>query len=187
MSLLTCRSDPQMTVMMKETVVEAGLLQPWLSTIAYWVYVGLTILAPCLYIIWLVQKGVVSDFHLPKREQRLRPLLFSLATALIAWVLFQRGDVPAALRMLASVNSIQAILFLLITLRWKISLHCATAAILAELLLCYFGPLAAPFALSVPLIAWSRLHLRRHTLAQTIAGTTLGLAILTPALYVYGF
>ena len=208
-----------MTVMTKETGVEAGLIQTWLSTVAYWVsqvgsppltgamtalivgymlatsvawwwtlaYLGLTILAPCLYIIWLVQSGAVSDFHLPKREQRLRPLLFSLGTALIAWVLFHRADVPAGLRMLASVNTIQAILFLLITLRWKISLHCAAAAILAELLLRYFGPAAAPFVMSVPLIAWSRLHLRRHTLAQTIAGAALGIAILTPTLFFYGF
>ena len=89
--------------------------------------------------------------------------------------------------MLASVNGLQAILFLLITLRWKISLHCAAAAILAELLLIYFGPMAAPFAMSVPLIAWSRLYLRRHTLAQTIAGASLGIAILTLTLFIYGF
>lgn len=208
-----------MTVIMKETGVEAGLIQPWLSTVAYWVsqvgsppltgamaaltvgyilatpaawwwtlvYMGLTILAPCLYIIGLVRRGVVSDFHLPKREQRLRPLLFSLGTALIAWVLFHRAGVPLGLKMLTSVNALQAILFFLITLRWKISLHCAAAAILAELLLLYFGPLAAPFVMSVPLIAWSRLHLRRHTLAQTVAGASLGILILTPTLFFYGF
>jgi len=150
-------------------------------------YVVLTILAPCLYIIWLVQRGMVSDFHLPQREQRIRPLLFSLGVAVIAWVVFHRAGVPTGLKMLASVNGLQAILFFLITLRWKISLHCAAAAILAELLLVYFGPLAAPVAMSVPLIAWSRLYLRRHTLAQTIAGAGLGIAMLTPMLFFYGF
>ena len=208
-----------MTIMTKETGVEVGLIQSWLSTVAYWVsqigsppltgaaaaltvgymlattvawqwtifYLVLTILAPCLYIIWLVQRGAVSDFHLPQRKERLRPLLFSLGAAVIVWVVFHRVQVPAGLKMLASVNGLQAILFLLITLRWKISLHCAAAAILAELLLIYFGPMAAPFAMSVPLIAWSRLYLRRHTLAQTIAGASLGIVILTLTLFIYGF
>ncbi len=150
-------------------------------------YVVLTILAPCLYIIWLVQRGAVSDFHLPQRKERIRPLLFSLGVAVIVWVVFHRAEVPTGLKMLASVNGLQAILFFLITLRWKISLHCAAAAILAELLLVYFGPVAVPIAMSVPLIAWSRLYLRRHTLAQTIAGTSLGIALLTPMLFFYGF
>jgi len=149
-------------------------------------YLGVTILLPCLYIIWLVQRGVVSDFHLPRREERLRPLLFSLGMAVVVWGVFHGVATPVGLKMLASVNMLQALLFLLITLRWKISLHCAAAAILAELLLVYFGAAAAPFALSVPLIAWSRLYLRRHTLAQTVAGAGLGIVILTLTLLFYG-
>lgn len=207
-----------MTAITEEVGVEATLLQPWLTSFAYWIsqvgsppltgagaaitvglmvatalawqwtllYLGVTILLPCLYIIWLVQRGLVSDFHLPRREERLRPLLFSLAAAAVVWGVFHSVETPAGLKMLASVNALQAILFFVITLRWKISLHCAAAAMLAELLLVYFGAAAAPFAMSVPLIAWSRLYLRRHTLAQTVAGAGLGIAILTPTLLFYG-
>lgn len=160
-----------------------------LATNAAWGWAGFyllaTILLPCLYIIWLVRKGHVSDFHLPIREERIRPLLFSLTTAVAAWGILSQAAAPAPLRMLAGVNVIQAIIFFLITLRWKISLHTATAAIMAQLALAFLGTSALPLTVSVPLIAWSRVHLQRHTVAQTIGGACLGIAILTPALLWY--
>ncbi len=170
-------------------IAAAILIGYVLATGAAWqwagFYVAATILLPCAYIIWLVRRGQVSDFHLPIREERIRPLLFSLAAALIAWGVLQRAEAPAPLKMLAAVNGVQAILFFIVTLRWKISLHCAAAAILSQLALTLLGIGALPLMLSVPLIAWSRVHLRRHTLAQTIAGACLGVAIVTPAVYLY--
>jgi hypothetical protein len=160
-----------------------------LATGAAWQWAGFymvaTILLPCAYIIWLVRRGQITDFHLPLREERIRPLLFSLVTALVAWGILHRTTVPAPLKLLATVNSLQALLFFLITLRWKISLHCAAAAILSQLALTFFGVGALPLLMSVPLIAWSRVHLRRHTLAQTVAGACLGSAIVTPAVLFY--
>lgn len=160
-----------------------------LATGSAWSWAGFyllaTILLPCLYIIWLVRKGHVSDFHLPIREERIRPLIFSLTTALAAWGLLHQGAAPAPLRMLAGVNGIQALVFFLITLRWKISLHTAAAAVMAQLALAFLGTGALPLTMSVPLIAWSRVHLRRHTVAQTIGGACLGVAILTPVLLWY--
>ncbi|MEZ4867608.1 MAG: hypothetical protein R3C14_40155 [Caldilineaceae bacterium] len=149
------------------------------------VYMVLTILAPCGYIIWLVQTGQVSDFHLPKREQRFRPLLFSLVAAIVAWLLLVQVAAPRLLQILGVVNLLQTALFFVITLYWKISLHTAAATILAELALVLLGPGAVLFTLSVPLIAWSRIHLERHTVEQTIGGALLGIGILTPMLLLY--
>jgi len=167
----------------------AMLISYMLATSVAWqwagFYIGATILLPCIYIIWLVRRGQVSDFHLPIREERFRPLLFSLMTAVAAWGILHYADAPAPFQMLATVSLIQAILFFIITLRWKISLHCAAAAIFAQLALTFLGTSAVPLVLSVPLIAWSRVHLRRHTVAQTIAGACLGVAIVTPALFFY--
>jgi hypothetical protein len=162
-----------------------------LSTAMAWqwilVYISLTILAPCAYIIWLVQAGKVADFHLPNREQRIRPLLLSLSAALVTWLVFDRMQAPRLLQMLASVNGVQTALFLVITLRWKISLHCTAATILSELAFVLFGAGAVPLTMSIPLVAWSRVHLQRHTIGQTVAGVLLGIGILTPALYMYLF
>lgn len=171
--------------------VTALLIGFTLSTPPAWrwtlFYIALTILAPCAYIIWLVYAGKAVDFHLPNREQRIRPLLLSLGTALITWVVLYQVQAPRLLQMLATVNGVQTAIFLAITFRWKISLHCTAATILSELAFALFGTSAAPLTMSVPLIAWSRVHLERHTVGQTVAGVLLGIAILTPALFMYLF
>ena len=41
----------------------------------------------------------------------------------------------------------------------------------------YAVPNALPLVVGVPLIAWARVRLRRHTVTQTIAGALLGLTI----------
>jgi membrane-associated phospholipid phosphatase len=148
-------------------------------------YVVVTILAPCAYIVWLVQAGKVVDFHLPTREQRIRPLILSFVTALVTWLVMFQVEAPQLLQMLATVNVVQMGLFLIITLRWKISLHCTAATILAELAFVLFGTGAVLLTMSVPLIAWSRVYLERHTIGQTIAGILLGIGILTPVLFMY--
>ncbi len=167
----------------------AMLIAAFLTTVSAWqwafVYILLTILAPCAYIIWLVQTGKAVDFHLPNREQRIRPLLFTLVTAVVTWLLFGQLQAPRLLQMLAVVNLVQTAIFLVITLQWKISLHCTAATILSELAFALLGTSAIPFTMSIPLIAWSRVYLDRHTVSQTIAGVLLGIVILTPALYYY--
>jgi len=150
-------------------------------------YIVLTILVPCAYIIWMVQVGKAVDFHLPSREQRIRPLILSLITALVTWLVMVQVQAPRLLQMLATVNVVQMALFLSITLRWKISLHCTAATIFAELAFVLFGTSAVPLTMSIPLIAWSRVHLERHTVGQTVAGILLGIGILTPALFMYQF
>lgn len=150
-----------------------------------WFYITLTILAPCAYIIWLVRVGKAVDFHLPNREQRIRPLQLSVVTAIITWLVLYQVAAPRLLQMLATVNVVQTAIFLLITLYWKISLHCTAATILSELAFALFGASAAPLTMSIPLIAWSRVHLERHTVAQTVGGVLLGVGILTPALLMY--
>lgn len=154
----------------------------WLWTLFY---ITMTILIPCAYIIWLVRTGKAVDFHLPNREQRIRPLLLSLATAIVTWLVFYQAPAPRLLQMLATVNGVQTVLFLAITLQWKISLHCTAVTILSELALALFGTNAIPLTMSIPLIAWSRVYLDRHTVAQTLAGVLLGAVILTPVLYLY--
>ncbi len=171
--------------------VTALLIGFVLATPPAWIwvlfYIALTILIPCAYIIWLVYAGKAVDFHLPRREQRIRPLVLSLFTGIFTWLVLYQEDAPPLLQMLAAINGVQMALFLIITFYWKISLHCTAATILSAVAIALFGPSAVPFSMSVPLIAWSRVYLRRHTLAQTIAGIGLGVVILTPALFIYLF
>jgi membrane-associated phospholipid phosphatase len=136
----------------------------------------LSILTPFLYLLWLLHRGLVADLDVQRREQRTRPLIFTLACGGLAWIVLAAGRAPWLMSVLAGQLWLQTLLIFVITLYWKISVHCTTAAAVATLVWSLFGtPL--PLLVGVPLIAWSRVRQRRHTLAQTIAGSLLGIAM----------
>lgn len=144
---------------------------------------GLTaVLLPSLYVAWEVYRGRISDIHLPLREERTRPALVTVAIALVVYTIFTWWPAPPYFRMLALAYGLQAILFFLITLRWKISLHSAAAGSLTVLGIAAFSGSGLLFALTVPVIAWSRVRLERHTLMQTVTGALLGAMVVVISL-----
>ncbi len=150
------------------------------------IYVALTWLLPLAYIVWLLRRGEVSDFNMQARAERLKPMRMSLATAILGWLILTFMAAPPLLLALAAANLAQSSLYLFITMRWKISIHAAIAAALATLTWHIWGAVALPMTAVVPLIAWSRVCLRRHTVAQTIAGMAVGTCVLALALAWYG-
>lgn len=149
-------------------------------------YVALTWLMPLLFILWLLRRGELSDFNMLNRLERLKPMLMSLVTAVWGWAILLALTAPPLLLALATANLGQSLLYLFITMRWKISIHAAVAASVTVLTWHLWGLAALPVVLSLPLIAWSRVHLRRHTAAQTIAGAAIGAAMLALALVLHG-
>lgn len=150
------------------------------------VYVALTWLLPLAYIVWLLRRGEVSDFNMQTRAERLKPMRMNLATAVLGWLILTLMAAPPLLLALAAANLAQSLLYLFITIRWKISIHAAIAAALATLTWHIWGAAALPVTAAVPLIAWSRVYLRRHTAAQTVAGAAVGSCVLVLSLAWYG-
>ncbi|GAB4425898.1 MAG: hypothetical protein Fur0044_23910 [Anaerolineae bacterium] len=149
-------------------------------------YILVAIVLPAVYVLWLVRQGKVTDFDLKIREQRRSPFLVTLVSALMAWLVLYGGQAPSELVLLTGVGWVQIALLLAITLHWKISAHCASAASFVVWAWFLLGVMAAPFIFLIPLIAWSRLRLQRHDLPQTAAGTLLGSLVLATTLYLVG-
>ncbi len=139
---------------------------------------------PLLYVVWEVWRGNIADVHVPDRAQRTRPYLVALAASVAVWLIFALWPAPPLFRVLALANGLQALIFFLITLRWKISLHSAAAGGLTVLSFSALSSTGLWIVLIVPLIAWARVRLRRHTLAQTVGGAALGAAIFGVAIWV---
>jgi membrane-associated phospholipid phosphatase len=158
------------------------------STTGAWrwaVFVGITtVLLPTAYVIWQLYRGNISDLHLVNREERLKPYLVTVGGALLGWVICMIWPAPADFRMLAFASCLQAILFMIITLRWKISLHSAAAGSLTVISVSALSTSGLYFALAVPLIAWARVRLQRHTFMQTVAGAILGALVVAFAWYI---
>ena len=150
------------------------------------IYIVMAMIAPLLFLIWQVRHGHVTDLDVQLREQRKASLLVTIAGFGVSWLLMYLGDAPVLFK--AGAGFVQWLVIFAITLRWKISAHTTSAANVTMLILRVFGLAAAPLVISIPLIAWSRVKLRRHTPGQTVAGALLGSAVvvgtilLTPAL-----
>jgi hypothetical protein len=158
----------------------AGTTTAW-GWAAFYILVAISL--PAVYVLWLVQRGKVTDFDLHRREQRLYPFIVTLISTLAAWLVLYWGQAPAGLVLLTGAGWVQIALLLGITLRWKISAHCASAAGFVVWTWVLFGTAASLLVLIIPLVAWSRLRLQRHDLPQAVAGALLGSTVLAITLY----
>lgn len=157
-----------------------------LSQVWYWLglYLLLGLFTPMGFIIWQLRCGQITDLDIHVREQRQKSMIVTIASFMAAWAAMLIGRAPAILTLLTGIGAIQWIIIFAITLRWKISVHSASATGVTLLILHIFGLSAVPLVISLPLVAWSRVKLRHHTPAQTIAGTALGTAVFLIAVLV---
>jgi len=170
------------------TAVGSGLIAGSAATQRAWLWSGihltLVVVIPLLYLGILLFRGKVSDIDVQLREQRLQPFVVLLIGAVAASVVLYLGSAPPLLVTAAWAHATEVALIMGITTRWKISVHCAAAAGLAVLAYS-LGHVSALAAIpAVPLVAWSRVRLGRHTLAQTLAGIGLGSVVFAAALIV---
>lgn len=154
----------------------------WLWAVGYLL---LVLPAPLLYIAWKVQHGEITDLDLFVRDQRLKPFLLTLASSTVALAVIYLGHAPRLLFILAAAIGLLILLLFIVTLWWKISIHCAAAALFALLVTGLIGSAALLIILGIPLVGWSRVRLRRHTVLQTLLGSGLGVLIAVTALAVY--
>lgn len=136
---------------------------------------------PLAYLVIGLRYGWVSDMEMTQRSERPRFILISLSSDVLALLvlLFLHG--PHLLSVIVLTYFCLAITMLTISRFWKISLHMAGVGGFSTALLYVFGiPMLWVF-LSLPLVAWARLHRRKHTLAQLVIGAIAGIlvAILT--------
>lgn len=131
-------------------------------------------IAPFAGIIWGVVAGRVTDHHVSERAQRPAIIILSLACFVAGYAtLHVRGAPTMLLDVMVSLLA-AAVVCLLVTLAWKMSMHMAVAGCAAALLPAVTG-VSAWVALPVLLVvAWSRVRLRDHTPAQTVAGALTG-------------
>lgn len=139
-------------------------------------YFLVAVVVPVLYVVWALRTGRISDFHMSLRSERVGTFIVSIASALVAMGLLVYLNAPNEIIAPIMALVVQTVLLFLISLTWQVSVHTATAASLVTFGCLALGPVAATFAWLVPLVAWARVHLGRHTVAQTLAGAGLGVS-----------
>ena len=141
-------------------------------------FVLLFVLAPTAYIFYLMGRGEVTDFHISVREERIKPLCVIFIYSVFSLLVYGSVGGPGALVTLGYSCLALTGLWILVSLYWKISGHCAAAGALGAMVFVYPHEtlifVLPPLAL---LVAWSRVRLGCHILAQTLAGFALGIAV----------
>jgi membrane-associated phospholipid phosphatase len=151
---------------------------------------------PAIPIYLLIRKGEVQDLFMSKKEERTMPYLFSFM-AYVFWALFMwrtlKFDLINSLYIVAMAMGSAASIFivLIINTKWKISAHMVSMGGLTGYVfgVCFRTAINPVwfFALILgisALVAISRIELKAHTPAQTLAGFALGFfMVFTPCLF----
>jgi membrane-associated phospholipid phosphatase len=132
---------------------------------------------PLLYIIVGVRLGKFSDLDVSVRSQRTWPFVFGVASALVGLFILALTGGSRNLETLLLITTLSGTILMVVTLWWKISLHASSVAGAATLLTAFYGVIMLPAFLLVVAVSWSRVMLRRHTIAQVTAGALLGIVL----------
>ncbi len=143
----------------------------------YWyalLYFSIAVVLPVFYVAWAIHSGRIADFHMSNRHERVAPFVVSLICGLSAWILLVALGAPRDFVAPVLALLLQTLLLFLITLVWQVSVHTAVTASLVTYTCLVVGPPAMLLIGLIPLVAWARLYLGRHTMAQTVVGACVG-------------
>lgn len=141
--------------------------------IAYGVFM---FIAPFAYVIFSYFKGRISDLDISVRQQRYKYLflfIFSLTT--LTCIIYIFGT-PLLLKLQILILLI-VVVNTIITFFWKISFHMTTNIVGSLIVNFLFDWKLTYLYLTIPLIFWSRLYLKRHTVPQLLGALILNGAI----------
>jgi membrane-associated phospholipid phosphatase len=129
---------------------------------------------PVLYVFWMLKTGRISDFDMYFREQRGSTYFVAAISSGLAMMIMMLGGANHLQIVMPLVAIFQSLGLAIINRYFKISAH-ASATAGFSILQCYLmGVNGLLFLSAIPLVAWSRIRLGRHTTFQTIAGSLLG-------------
>ena len=125
---------------------------------------------PYSFILYLYKTKKISDIHIPKRRQRLMPLLVINICVVLGFIilLFLRSSL--LLKTVYLIYLIGLPTISLITVFYKVSFHASYITMFSLIYLIVFGKWAIFTLPLIPLVGWSRVRLKRHTTAQVGLG-----------------
>ena len=130
---------------------------------------------PIITVLYLKNKGLISDLDASNKEERLLPMAFSALFFLIGFVILRNINTPYIIQGIMFCSLINTILVWLITKHWKISIH--TLSISSSITI--FWLLEYNYILSMVLLltltVTARIITNSHTFLQSIIGIAVGI------------
>lgn len=130
-------------------------------------------------------KKLDTDKDISNREDRFVPLIVGVVSYLIGFIIALILGVSNFITVLILCYTVNTFIVMLITSKWKISIHTTGLAGPVAALIMLLGPIGALFGLLYPMLIWSRFTLKKHTMAQAIAGGVFGFIMTVAEAYLY--
>lgn len=149
-----------------------------------WVVVLYAVLIPLLALGVLRSLGRISDFRVDNRRERILPLLIGAVCYVLCAITFAKIPSAIFLRKFMVAAACCEVMCLVVSLRWKISLHLtgmgALVALLVVMNIVGVGNMLIPLMVTIlcaGALASARLYLGCHNGAQVLAGFCGGFAV----------
>ncbi len=142
-------------------------------------------LLPLLFFIHLLRKKEVADLDITKRSERIPIYGFAMAAHLCGVLIaLLVGHTHTA--SILFVFWLLGVIFFIVTLFWKISVHAGVNSALATFLV-LVGSTKYIWAYLVLIpVGWSRIYLKKHNLAQYVAGVLLANGLMWAGFWIFG-
>lgn len=130
------------------------------------------------------KKSFFEIWDIQKRQERYKYLFIYILATLISLIFIYIFGTTTLFKYAAELFFLMVVLSL-ITLEWKISLHMAINTAGAILLNIFFNWSLPWIFICILLVFWSRIYLKRHTVAQLIGGFLVSLVVMVGSLYLF--
>ena len=137
-------------------------------------------------IVYLVRSQKLESTFSNVRKQRTKIYLLAAVCAGVGYVILYYLEAPKELMATFAAGFSAVVVFMCVNFLWKISLHTALITASVTVLIILYGSIATVTVALVPLIAWSRIELKHHSLAQVAAGALLATVIVVVVFYLFG-
>ncbi len=145
--------------------------------------VFISILPMAIILFWA--KKLNTDKDISNRSDRYVPLLVGVVSYFIGFLVALALHLDWFLTILILCYAIDTFIVMLITTQWKVSIHTTGLSGPVAALIVLLGPIGALFGLIYPVLIWSRVLLKKHSLAQAIVGGAQGFFLTCFWLYLF--
>ncbi len=128
------------------------------------------------------KKNIAAD--LPKKKDRNIPLILVIISYLIGTFVLCMFNAPPISTILMFCYFSNTLIVFFINLFWKISIHSMGVAGPTTALIYAFGYIGSVLGLILPIVMWSRVYLKKHSMSQVIMGALLGFVLTAIQMYV---
>ena len=143
-----------------------------------------TVLVPLLLFVVFRHRGIIANFRMETKEERVYPYLSMTIIYFLAYLLFSKLQIPVVYSFFLLISTLLSLIIFFINLRWKISVHAAAIGGLTALLVGLYFKFELNFQIIIislilcsGLVGFARLKLNSHKPSEVYAGFLVGVFV----------